>query len=37
MKTALELLQQLWPVALILLGLVAALIIGRDKKVKKEK
>ncbi len=37
MKTALELLHQLWPVALILVALITTLIIGRDKKKKLEK
>lgn len=34
MDTALELLKQLWPVALIVVALVLTLIIGRDKKKK---
>jgi len=35
METALELLEQLWPIAVIMLGLVITLIITRDRKEKK--
>jgi len=35
METALELLQQLWPIAVIMVLLVGILIVTRDKKEKK--
>jgi hypothetical protein len=34
MKTALELLRDLWPIVLILVGVVVTLIISRDKDEK---
>lgn len=35
METALELLQQLWPIAVILVLLLGMLVVTRDKKEKK--
>jgi len=37
MDTVLELSKQLWPILVIMAGLIFALIIGRDKKEKKKK
>jgi len=37
MDDALQLLKDLWPIAVILVGLALALILDRDKKVKKKK